>query len=165
LRSLPSATYWRNTFRSLDYPRIAYYSFSTLIPLVTSSSWLVREKAREQSFYDAGYNFVPDDRVECTSTVHLGGVGGVDYDNTCEELLGQTFGLFWEMLLIPLVLTLLLTFVAKRQGFDVLAPTATLGAWFLSTMGLYLLGFYMPFFVVLVVIIAVSLLIVLIQNW
>lgn len=165
MRRFPSANYWRNTFRSLDYSKIAFYGFSTLIPLLTSFSWLVREKAREQSFYDAGYNFIPDDRVQCKKTIYLGELEGVDYDNTCEALLSQTFGFFWEMLLIPLVLTLLLTFVAKKQGLSELAPTATLGAWFFSTLGLTYLGFHMPLFIVLAVIVALSLLIVLIQNW
>lgn len=158
----PSANYWRNTFRTLDYSRIAYYALSILLPATTSLSWLLREKSRRQSFYDAGYDFVPDDRVQCKHSFSQ--VFGVDYDNTCERLLGQTFGLFWEMLLIPLVFTIVLTFVAKAKGFGELAPTAALGAWFLSTAGLQFLGFALPFFVVSAVIFAVSLLIVLIQN-
>lgn len=159
----PSGNYWRNIFRTLDYSRIAYYALSVLLPAAVSLSWLLREKSRQQSFYDAGYDFVPDDLVQCKYSFSQ--VFGVDYDNTCEGLLGQTFGLFWEMLLIPLVFTIVLTFVAKAKGFGELAPTATLGAWFLSTTGLYFLGFTLPFAVVLAVIVAVSLLIVLIQNW
>lgn len=143
----PSANYWRNTFRTLDYSRIAYYSLSILLPAAISLSWLLREKSRQQSFYDAGYEFVPDHRVQCKRTIYPAELGGVDYDDICEGLLDQTFGLFWEMFFIPIVSTLIFAIAARSLGLDAIVPAYTMVAWLLFSTLLGFVGLGLAFFV------------------
>lgn len=155
-----------NALRGFDSPKLVFYGFSIVVPFLVAFSWGTREVFRQKSFLDLGYKFVPDSPNQCDKTVSSYELGGVDYDDKCEALLGQTGGLIWEMILIPIAVVLLLTFIAKARGFGELTPMVSFGAWLIaSIVGALVFGFTLPIFVLVPVLVALSIGVILIQNW